>query len=69
MVVVVTGAGTVVWDDVVDVLCVVSLAQAPRSRTVAARKGTMSFFMSIPFLDCCETDYPTSKRRMSGMGC
>jgi hypothetical protein len=39
------------------VLCVVSLAQAPSNRTVAARKGTMSFFMSILFLDCCVTTH------------
>ena len=46
MVVVVTGAGTVVCDDVVVVLCVGSLAQAESEMTAAAtRQGMRSFFM------------------------
>jgi hypothetical protein len=48
VVVVVTGAGTVVWDDVVVVLCVGSLAQAESEiSATATRQGTMSFFMDL----------------------
>jgi hypothetical protein len=46
VVVVVTGAGTVVCDEVVVVLCVGSLAQADKEMTAAAkRQGMMNFFM------------------------
>jgi hypothetical protein len=47
VVVVVTGAGTVVCEDVVVVLCEGSEAQAASEKMArAARLGTMSFFMS-----------------------
>jgi hypothetical protein len=48
VVVVVTGAGTVVCEDVVVVLCVGSLAQAESEMAATAiRQGTMSFFMGM----------------------
>jgi hypothetical protein len=46
-VVVVTGAGTVVCEDVVVVVCVGSVAQAHSDRrATAARHGAMSFFIN-----------------------